>query len=322
MKKICFYILWFFPLCTWAQFDPPAGWTGSKALYKDSSIFVAWANACDLKRGWQNIADTSIGKTTVGDSNSIIGIADNDVISLGDRGTITLMFGSPIYNGPGPDFAVFENSFNDTYLELAFVEVSSDGSNYYRFAAVSNSDTAAQYDNAAEMDATKLYNLAGKYKGRYGTPFDLEELKNLPNLNINAIKYIRLTDVVGSLKDSFCSRDSKGQKINDPWPTPFPSSGFDLDAVGVIHDLDHTGVSSLKGGYDITVYPNPAQNYLYINSGQICTSSEIVDMTGKSTMLSCFQNGREVDISSLENGVYMIKLMMNTQVYYIKFVKQ
>jgi len=27
------------------------------------------------------------------------------------------------------------------------------------------------------LDATELHNLAGKYKGQYGTPFDLEDLK-------------------------------------------------------------------------------------------------------------------------------------------------
>ncbi|MFN6048554.1 MAG: T9SS C-terminal target domain-containing protein, partial [Bacteroidota bacterium] len=50
--------------------------------------------------------------------------ASNGVVSLGDGGIATLTFDPPITNGDGFDFAVFENTFLDTFLELAFVEVS------------------------------------------------------------------------------------------------------------------------------------------------------------------------------------------------------
>ena len=36
-------------------------------------------------------------------------------------------------------------------------------------------------------------------------------------------------------ENDFSSCDFSGHQINDPWPTPFYSSGFDLDAVGVIN---------------------------------------------------------------------------------------
>jgi hypothetical protein len=39
---------------------------------------------------------------------------------------------------------------------------------------------------------------------------------------------------VGTLLPSHARRDSLGNVINDPWPTPFESSGFDLDAVAVL----------------------------------------------------------------------------------------
>ena len=58
------------------------------------------------------------------------------VVSLGDGGSITLTFAHPLSDGTGPDLAVFENAFNDTFLELAFVEVSSDGANFVRFPAI------------------------------------------------------------------------------------------------------------------------------------------------------------------------------------------
>ncbi|MEZ4549679.1 MAG: hypothetical protein R2874_04140 [Desulfobacterales bacterium] len=52
-----------------------------------------------------------------------------DVV-LGRGGSIILTFDPPVENGEGWDFAVFENSFNDFNLELAFVEVSSNGTDF------------------------------------------------------------------------------------------------------------------------------------------------------------------------------------------------
>ena len=40
-------------------------------------------------------------------------------------------------NGNSWDFCVFENAFNDSFLELGFVEVSSNGNDFYRFPSTS-----------------------------------------------------------------------------------------------------------------------------------------------------------------------------------------
>jgi len=59
----------------------------------------------------------------------------------------------------GFDFAVFENSFNDSFLELAFVEVSSDGINFVRFPATSNTQTDVQITGFGTIDPTYINNL-------------------------------------------------------------------------------------------------------------------------------------------------------------------
>jgi hypothetical protein len=95
-----------------AQYAPAVGMQGSTAMYKDSSAFKAWATGCTLQRGWQDIADTTLGYVTVGDETSAIGKAGaNGIVSLGDGGVATLTFAQPIYNGQGADFAIFENGF-------------------------------------------------------------------------------------------------------------------------------------------------------------------------------------------------------------------
>jgi hypothetical protein len=111
-----------------AQFAPAAGKLGSTALRHDSSCFVNWALQCSIQRGFMDISNPDSGFASVGDSTSALGNAmQNGIVSLGDAGMAVLTFQYPIKNGPGWDFAVFENSFLDSFLELAFVEVSSDG---------------------------------------------------------------------------------------------------------------------------------------------------------------------------------------------------
>lgn len=200
-------------------------------MYKDSSAFVAWANKCNVVRGFQDISNQSLGYTNVGDSSLAIGPAGtNGVVSLGDGGVAILEFSSPIMDGNGPDFAVFRNGFDNLFLELAFVEVSSDGIHFFRFPAISNTDTTIQTDGFGLTDASKLHNLAGKYRAEYGTPFDLSDLTNDALLNKEAITHVKVIDVVGSIQNQYCSRDANNHKINDPWPTGWGNGGFDLDA--------------------------------------------------------------------------------------------
>ena len=93
-------------------YAPVAGSIGTTAMHKDSSAFTDWASACTVERGWQNIADTTLGKTSTGDIYSATEKSGvNGVVSLGDGGSAILTFSSPIINGNGPDFAVFENAF-------------------------------------------------------------------------------------------------------------------------------------------------------------------------------------------------------------------
>lgn len=224
-------------------FPPAAGQPGSTAIHKDHQSFQAWATGVQVMRGWVNIADTSItadgsNKASFGRYSEALGQAEGtsvNVVSLGDRGTATLTFDRPIVNGPGFDFAVFENSFNDNFLELAFVEVSSDGQRFVRFPAVSLTQTQTQVGSFDPLDPTMIHNLAGKYRQGFGTPFDLNDLIDSTGIDLNNIRHVRIVDVVGSISAPFASFDSQGNKINEPFPTPFVSGGFDLDAVGVIH---------------------------------------------------------------------------------------
>lgn len=101
-----------------------------------------------------------------------------------------------------------------------------------------------------------MNNLAGKYVFPYGTPFDLEELKNEPALDVNHITHVRVVDVTGSVNAIYAQRDATGRIINDPWPTDFPNGGFDLDAVAVINREQPNGMQVFESSL-ITLSPNP-----------------------------------------------------------------
>ncbi len=245
-----------------------------------SSVFHSWISGVvnyqhpDNSGGFANDdsgsptdpATAVIGKPAIATNN------DMHVLSLGNGGSIIVAFDETICDGPGADFAVFENGFTDgtvrsgdtnryTFVELAFVEVATTTNAWARFPSqflgtnvIYNFDyTPKKY--WASQDATLIDGLAGKHVVQLGTPFDLSALRTNPNVlsgavDLNCIRYIRLVDIVGD-GSTF---DSSNRPIYDPyfnyatgWPNPAPNAttdGFDLRAVGVIN----SGGLSMRSG--------------------------------------------------------------------------
>ena len=319
MKKLYLFIGLFCCLLSesYAQFAPQAGLSGSTAISATSGQFVGWATTCTVKRGLMNIADSTLGYASAGDSSQAIGPADDITVSLGDSGIADLTFGNPIFNGQGADFAVFENGFrNDTdsseaFLELAYVEVSSDGMNYFRFPCNSYTQAQVQVGNGDYLDATKINNLAGKYVAMYGTPFDLEELTGTKGLDINNVTHVRIIDVVGSIS-GHSSRDSAGRTINDPYPTPYPSCGFDLDAIGAIYQTGKAGVAPVANNITVKAYPNPMTDRLVVAiNGNLPDglSCSLTDLTGRCLLTTeLTKNINDLLIGEMPAGIYFLNI--------------
>jgi len=197
-----------------------------------------------------------------------------DVYSLTNGGSLTLGFddNNPtshryIVDGPGPDFIVSENAFdqNDdphrSFAELMFVEVSTDGVNFQRF--VNYSTTPGPVGPFGVIDPDNVAGFAGvnpvfangdensinpfEVGAAGGDVFDLSSLKYTPlvlsgAVDLQHIRYVRLVDVVGDGSAS----DSFGRPIYDP--TGGAINGADVDAVTVIngvHAPEPAGVASL-----------------------------------------------------------------------------
>ena len=286
------------------------GTDGCNAIAVNDNQFVAWATGVVVTRGPQNITNPTGPLASYGEEANVLGPATEnnttDVVSLGDGGSVVVTFERPIRNGEGPDFAVFENSFDDSFLELAFVEVSSDGVHFVRFPSTSLTPTDVQVDSYGTVDPTMINNLAGKFRIGYGTPFDLEELADSTNINIDSIVYVRIIDVIGTIDPQYATYDAFGHIVNDPWPTTFASSGFDLTGVGVIHQKP-VGIDNHEMP-QVFAYPNPCNGTLYIIN-ENAENVALYDVNGR--LLQVVDNGDThitLNMQSYPAGLYLLKV--------------
>lgn len=205
------------------------------------AAITAWADeVVELVRGPLDVASPGLGVASFGDPVLTLGAVNGDVydvVSLGDGGAITLGFVAGIGDGPGVDFAVFENGFfapGGLFGELAFVEVSSNGVDFARF----ESETLQAYavEGYEPIEPTDYDGLAGRHPLGLGTGFDLATLAAHPlvgagRLDLANVRQVRVVDVIGDGS----TMDALEAPIFDPYPTAFAAGGFDLDAIGVVH---------------------------------------------------------------------------------------
>jgi hypothetical protein len=211
-------------------FAPAAGEVGSTAIASTDARIKQWATRVIDYRPGANLSDQwSVPERALGQA----GDDTTAIVSLGEGGSITLGFDTVLGNAEGYDFAVFENGFADEYLEVAFVEVSSDSVNFISFdtATLVNSPVGAY----GTMSPSQMQGFAGKYRVGWGTPFDLAWLSARPEVqsglvDLAHITAIRVVDIMGDGR----VRDSFGHVVYDPYPTN-GSAGFDLDAIGLLH---------------------------------------------------------------------------------------
>ena len=292
-------------------YAPAAGQAGSTAIANDDAAFIGWAS------GYQDYQPGSHVDVTFQQPMKALGPAEgttSDAVTLGRNGQITLTFDSPLRDGFGSDFAVFENSFSDTFLELAYVEVSSDGVNFFRFD--NDSLTSSPVGSFGAVDPTNVHNLAGKYRRGQGTPFDLEDLRDVsPLLNTAAVTHVRLIDVVGDGS----ALDSSGDVIYDPSPTE-GSAGFDLDGIGVLNQIeferDLVDFEDVGAGLDPQDYFNGPDPDGTIVTGPYDDVVVLGDFRSESLT---FNNAYSVDFDSWNQWAYSNKTDTVTAGYLNQF---
>ena len=82
------------------------------------------------------------------------------------------------------------------------------------------------------------------------------------------------------------------------------------------------GIETLSNKNQLNLYPNPVQNVLHINLPVKTGTLEVFDNSGKSILLNqILDNNTSVDISGLVNGIYLVKVLADNQIYTGKIVK-
>lgn len=101
-----------------------------------------------------------------------------------------------------------------------------------------------------------------------------------------------------------------------PVPVPYSFSGYHIF-------IEPQGTANiLETKFDnVSIYPNPAKDVIYLKElNQKMEAIEIQDASGKSIILKN-SDLNELNISSLENGIYFIKIYFSDKQEAVRFVK-
>lgn len=192
-------------------------------------------------------------------------------------------------------------------------------------------------------DATVPYNGATGMSSipntlNYWTTFNQTDVQpifsNVPNINLvdgcTAEHYVYKNGTNGVEVEHYKIID--GAHTWPGAPVVVGVTNYDINASEKIwqffakYDINEKIISTnindeLKNTTEISVFPNPANNFLYINSSKkINDPIKIFDVTGK-LVITFNSNHMGLDISSFEKGVYFIQITTEQNVITKKFIK-
>jgi hypothetical protein len=83
------------------------------------------------------------------------------------------------------------------------------------------------------------------------------------------------------------------------------------------------GINDLFTVNGLSVYPNPVKNNLFIEvENQDFTNINIIDFSGKTAKLITDSNTKNIDVSDLSQGIYVLKVSTKSGVLTNRFIKQ
>ena len=96
---------------------------------------------------------------------------------------------------------------------------------------------------------------------------------------------------------------------------------------GVVHvidavlDIDFTSSIDGLSFIETAVFPNPASDFISVNTNENGTY-EIVSLSGQVAAQGIIANTNTIDVSSLENGVYFVKISTESSIKIARFIKE
>lgn len=120
---------------------------------------------------------------------------------------------------------------------------------------------------------------------------------------------------------------SKTQSYNATDLKPFQGwNYYRLKQVDKDGKFNYSSIASVyfDDGLIIAIYPNPANNLIYVDGlkEDTQTNISITDINGKTVLTATNQSSHKINIQNLASGVYYINIFLNGKSFKQKFVKQ
>ncbi|MEI7677415.1 MAG: T9SS type A sorting domain-containing protein, partial [Bacteroidales bacterium] len=80
-------------------------------------------------------------------------------------------------------------------------------------------------------------------------------------------------------------------------------------------------VNTLDKFNDVQIFPNPAKSIINLKSNHEIKSVEVCDLSGKQLMKT-INPKNSVDISSVQKGIYFLKISLNNGLMVKKIIKE
>jgi hypothetical protein len=93
---------------------------------------------------------------------------------------------------------------------------------------------------------------------------------------------------------------------------------WEVDDISI--EVEEVGIANANVK-DLTIYPNPAQNEVFVTGVENITNVQVLSLDGKVVMSEQTNNNR-IDVSSMNDGMYIIRVISGNEVYTTRFVKE
>lgn len=200
------------------------------------------------------------------------------------------------------EVAIFEKSSGgwcDTNIETAILNAPSQSQNNYLMGGICfGADGKTFYAGSGNYQNQGCVYMYEKVDGQWQYSQQIEASDGATNGNRNFGKSIAVSDnglqlLIGANDAAYVYAKS-------------PATGF--------NKTDH--LNSVK------LYPNPAQDYIFIENadGSVIRKIEILNINGQQISCLCVSDGK-IDIRSINKGLYLIHIKTDKEDMFIKFIK-
>ncbi len=128
------------------------------------------------------------------------------------------------------------------------------------------------------------------------------------------------TQIQGAFDYTFSIIHSSGYPDEDSTKILLASNGGELDFT-ISHKDGIIQKTKVIDEVEVLVYPNPAQDKLYVKASRVADEISIMNMNGQTVMVKPgYEISNGIDINGLNNGVYFLKLNIDGRIQVKKFI--